>query len=99
VLIYWSLRREDLCDPDLQPKCERGAHAPDCPLTQLEEALANSRELGALMARAFDLMLERELAGYLDLDSRDADEVQAMKLVKIEQARYERELAKRTDGR
>ena len=46
------------------------------------------------MSRAYQAMLERELAGFIDLDSRDADEVQTMMLIKIEQARYEREQSK-----
>lgn len=63
-------------------------------MIRFEEACQECREVAELMARAFDLMLEHQVGFVLSADEVGADVVQAMKLIKIEQSRWERDQAK-----
>ena len=89
-LVYWALRREELCDiklcpdsPDDRSRCEK------CPLHRLDAA--QHSEAGQLLRRAIDLRAALRLGVSLSLDDINADEFFAMLVIEEEQDRLERE--------
>jgi len=93
-LVYWSLRREQLCDPRLCPDApDDGGRCDHCPLDRLDAA--QNSEPGQLLRRALDLRAALKLGVKLSLDEIAADEFQAMLIIEEEQARFDEERAKR----
>jgi hypothetical protein len=93
-LVYWSLRREQLCDPRLCPDApDDGGRCDHCPLDRLDGA--QNSEAGQLLRRALDLRAALKLGVKLSLDEIAADEFHAMLIVEEEQARWEEERLKR----
>ena len=93
-LVYWSLRREQLCDPRLCPDApDDGGRCDHCPLDRLDAA--QNSEAGQLLRRALDLRAALKLGVKLSLDEIAADEFQAMLIIEEEQARFDEERAKR----
>jgi hypothetical protein len=92
--VYWSLRRDQLCDPGLCPDApEGGVRCDHCPLDRLDAA--QSSEPGQLLRRALDLRAALKLGVKLSLDEIAADEFGAMLIIEEEQARLDEERAKR----
>ena len=93
-LVYWSLRREQLCDPRLCPDApDDGGRCDHCPLDRLDAA--QNSEAGQLLRRALDLRTALKLGVSLSLDEIAADEFHAMLIVEEEQARWEEERSRR----
>ena len=92
-MVYWSLRRDQLCDPGLCPDAPEGGRCDHCPLDRLDAAQAC--EPGQLLRRALDLRAALKLGIKLSLDEIAADEFQAMLIIEEEQARFEEERSKR----
>ena len=93
-LVYWSLRREQLCDPRLCPDApDDGGRCDHCPLDRLDAA--QNSEAGQLLRRALDLRAALKLGVKLSLDEIAMDEFQAMLIIEEEQARFDEERAKR----
>ncbi len=91
-LIYWALRREDLCDPKLCPDAPvDGSRCDHCPLDRLDAA-ANS-EPGLLLQRAIELEYALKAGVSIPLDEIAADEFWAMRVIQ-----EERECRDRGDG-
>jgi len=88
--VYWSLRRDQLCDPTLCPDApDGGGRCDHCPLDRLDAA--QSSEPGQLLRRALDLRAALKLGVKLSLDEIAADEFHAMLIVEEEQARFDEE--------
>jgi hypothetical protein len=93
-LVYWSLRREQLCDPRLCPDApDDGGRCDHCPLDRLDAA--QNSEAGQLLRRALDLRTALKLGVSLSLDEIAADEFQALLIIEEEQARWEEERSRR----
>ena len=92
-LVYWSLRRDELCDPGLCPDAPEGGRCDHCPLDRLDAA--QHSEVGQLLRRALDLRAALKLGVRLSLDEIAADEFQAMLIIEEEQARWEEERSRR----
>jgi hypothetical protein len=93
-LVYWSLRREQLCDPRLCPDApDDGGRCDHCPLDRLDAA--QNSEAGQLLRRALDLRAALKLGVSLSLDEIAADEFQALLIIEEEQARWEEERSRR----
>ena len=93
-LVYWSLRREQLCDPRLCPDApDDGGRCDHCPLDRLDAA--QNSEAGQLLRRALDLRTALKLGVSLSLDEIAADEFHAILIVEEEQARWEEERSRR----
>ena len=89
-LIYWALRREELCDVNLCPDSpDDGGRCEKCPLNRLDAA--QHSEAGQLLRRAIDLRAALRLGVSLSLDDINADEFFAMLVIEEEQDRLERE--------
>ena len=97
-LIYWALRREELCDVNLCPdspdpstslRTGFGGRCEKCPLNRLDAA--QHSEAGQLLRRAIDLRAALRLGVSLSLDDINADEFFAMLVIEEEQDRLERE--------
>ena len=89
-LVYWALRREELCDiklcpesPDDRSRCEK------CPLDRMDAA--QSSEAGQLLRRALDLRAAIKMGIMLGLDEIAADEFFAMLAIEEAQDQYEKE--------
>ena len=96
-LVYWSLRREQLCDPRLCPDApDDGGRCDHCPLDRLDAA--QNSEPGQLLRRALDLRAALKLGVKLSLDEIAADEFQAMLIIEEEQTKWEDERAKSDCG-
>ncbi|HWR54467.1 MAG TPA: hypothetical protein VN428_25390 [Bryobacteraceae bacterium] len=88
--MYWSLRRDQLCDPNLCPDAtEDGGRCDACPLNRLDEA--ENSEPRRLLRRALDLRAASRMGIQLTLDDVSADEFQAMLILDEEHERWERE--------
>jgi len=92
-LVYWSLRRDQLCDPGLCPDAPEGGRCDHCPLDRLDGA--QNSEAGQLLRRALDLRTALKLGVSLSLDEIAADEFQALLIIEEEQARWEEERSRR----
>jgi len=88
-LVYWSLRRDQLCDPGLCPDAPEGGRCDHCPLDRLDAA--QNSEVGQLLRRALDLRAALKLGLKLSLDEIAADEFHAMLIVEEEEQRADRE--------
>jgi hypothetical protein len=89
-LVYWALRREELCDPGLCPDApDDGGRCDRCPLDRLDAAQSSE----ALLRRAIDLRAAIKLGVHITLDEIRADELSAMLLIEDEQAKWEQERA------
>ncbi|MFN3326833.1 MAG: hypothetical protein ACK5AZ_25350 [Bryobacteraceae bacterium] len=76
-MIYWALRREQLCDPGLCADApDDGSRCDHCPLDKLDAA--QSSEAGLLLRRALDLRTALKLGVRIGLDEIRADEFLAM---------------------
>jgi len=95
-LVYWSLRRDQLCDPGLCPDAPEGGRCDHCPLDRLDAA--QSSEPGQLLRRALDLRAALKLGVKLSLDEIAMDEFQAMLIIEEEQTKWEDERAKSDCG-
>ena len=91
-LVYWSLRRKELCNPSLcverqdeEDRCET------CPLTRLEDTLKMER--GRLLRRALDIRALIRLGVTITLEEIAGDEMYSMLIIDEEQNRYESEQA------
>jgi hypothetical protein len=89
-LVYWALRRDELCDVNLCPDSSSdGSRCEKCPLNRLDAA--QHSEAGQLLRRALDLRAALHLGVSLPLDDIAADEFFAMLIIEEEQDRLERE--------
>ena len=89
-LVYWALRRDELCDiklcpdsPDNRSRCEK------CPLERLDAA--QHSEAGQLLRRALDLRAAIKLGISVGLGEIAADEFYAMLAIEEAQDQYEKE--------
>ena len=85
-LVYWGLRRDELCDPNL---CEHKEG--ECPRELLDAA--QHSEAGQLIRRALDIKALIRAGITLTLDDIAADEMFAILIVEEEQTRYDDEKA------
>lgn len=89
-LVYWALRREQLCDPKLCPDApDDGSRCDHCPLDKLEAA--QSSEHGLLLRRALDMRAALKLGLHVSLDDIKADELYALLVLDEERERLDRE--------
>ena len=92
-LVYWRMRRDELCDPNL---CEHDEGT--CPRELLDAA--QHSEAGQLIRRALDLKALIRAGITLTLDDIAADEMYAILITEEEQARFDNEKAeKESQGR
>ncbi len=94
-LVYWGLRRKDLCDPRLCDKAEGGEPCAECALRKLDAAQLTAR--GALLRRANDLRAILAMGVTIPIDDLDADELSAMLIIEGELDRLDREKRERKD--
>lgn len=87
--MYWSLRRDQLCDPHLCEKAPDGARCDECPLTKIDEA-GESAE-GQLLRRTLLLRAAMRAGLQVALDDLAADEMYALLILDEEWERLERE--------
>lgn len=88
-LIYWALRRDELCDVNLCPdSSDEGTRCDKCPLNRLDAA--QHSEAGQLLRRALDLRAALRLGVYLSLDDIAADEFYTMQKIEEAQDEYEK---------
>ncbi len=88
--MYWSLRRDQLCEPGLCPDApEDGGRCDTCPLNLLDEA--EQSEAGRLLRRMFDLRAASRMGIQVTLDDIAADEFQAMVILDEEREKWEKE--------
>lgn len=91
-LVYWALRREELCDVNLCPDSpDNGGRCDKCPLDRLD--VAQNSELGQLLRRALDLEFALKSGVAISLGEIAADEFWALKIIREEQNKLEQELA------
>ncbi len=88
-LVYWGLRRKELCDPRLCDKAEGDEPCAECPLRRLEEAQLTAK--GSLLRRANDLRAILALGVTISIDDLDADELSAMLIIESELDRLDKE--------
>ena len=97
-LVYWALRREELCDVNLCPdspdpstslRTGYGGRCEKCPLNRLDSA--QHSEAGQLLRRALDLRAALRLGVSLSLDAIAADEFVAMLAIEEAQDQFEKE--------
>jgi hypothetical protein len=89
-LIYWALRRDELCDPGLCPDApDDGSRCDHCPLDRLDTA--QSSEAGLLLRRALDLRAALKLGVRIGLDEIRADEFMAVLIIEDEREQFDRE--------
>ena len=89
-LVYWALRRDELCDIKLCPDSpDDGSRCEKCPLDRLDSA--QHSEAGQLLRRALDLRAALKLGVSLSLDEIAADEFFAMLAIEEAQDHYEKE--------
>ena len=93
-LVYWALRREQLCHPGLCPDAPEGEHerCDRCPLNRLDAAQLT--DTGQLRRRALDLRSAFSMGIRVGLDEIDPDEFFAMQVVEQERDAYDRERIK-----
>ncbi len=88
--MYWSLRRDQLCEPNLCPDApEDGGRCETCPLNRLDAA--EQSEAGRLLRRALDLRAASRMGIQVTLDDIAADEFQAMAILDEEREKWEKE--------
>ena len=88
--MYWSLRRDELCEPGLCPDApEDGGRCDTCPLDRLDAA--EQTEAGRLLRRALDLHAASRMGIQVTLDDIAADEFRAMAILDEEREKWERE--------
>ena len=91
-LVYWALRREELCDVNLCPDSPAdGSRCEKCPLDRLDAA--QHSEAGQLLRRVIDLRAAIKMGIVLGLDEIAADEFYAMLAIAEAQDQYEKESA------
>ena len=91
-LVYWALRREELCDVKLCPDSpDNGSRCEKCPLDRMDAA--QHSEPGQLLRRALDLRAAIKMGIVLGLDEIAADEFFAMLAIEETQDQYEKERA------
>jgi len=89
-MVYWALRREELCDVNLCPdSSDDGSRCDKCPLNRLDAAQHSGA--GQLLRRALDLRAVLRIGISLSLYEIAADELFAMLIIEQEQDRLERE--------
>ncbi len=88
-LVYWGLRRKQLCDVNLCDKAEGGEPCAECPLRKLDGAQMTDR--GSLIGRANDLRAILALGVTIPIDDLDADELSAMLIIESELDRLDKE--------
>ena len=96
-LVYWALRREELCDvnlcsdspdPSTSLRTGYGGRCEKCPLDRLDAA--QHSEAGQLLRRAIDLRVALRLGVSLSLDDIVADEFFAMLAIEEAQDQHEK---------
>lgn len=88
--MYWSLRRDELCEPGLCPDApEDGGRCDTCPLDRLDAA--EQTESGRLLRRTLDLRAASRMGIQVTLDDIAADEFQAMAILDEEREKWEKE--------
>lgn len=93
-MVYWGLRRKQLCDPNLCPDRPAGEErCPTCPLNNLEDA--EKSEKGQLLRRSLDMKALINIGIKITLDEIAADEMYTMLIIEEEQARYDKEIESR----
>ena len=94
-LVYWALRREQLCDPGLCPDAPEEEHerCDHYPLNNLDAA--QMTDTGQLLRRALDLRAAPAVGLQIGMGEVDADEFFAMQLIEQERDAYDRERMKR----
>lgn len=96
-LVHWSLRRADLCDPKLCPDSpDDGRRCDHCPLDRLDAA--SHSESGALLQRALHLEEALEADLTITLDEIAADEFWAVRVIREERNKWDRELQGKNAG-
>jgi len=91
-LVYWALRRDRLCDPNLCADSPgNGERCARCPLDRLDAA--QSSGAGQLLRRALDLRAMLKVGIRFSLEDIAADELYAMLVIEEEQNRYDNERA------
>ena len=94
-LVYWALRREELCDIKLCPESPNdGSRCEKCPLDRMDAA--QHSEAGQLLRRALDLRAALRIGVSLSLDDIAADEFFAMLAIEEAQAQYEKERVRKS---
>jgi hypothetical protein len=88
-LVYWALRRDDLCNPPLCPDAPDGSRCDHCTLNRIDEA--QNSETGVLIRRALDMRAALKLGIRVSLEEIRADEFMAMQILEEERDRHERE--------
>ena len=89
-LVYWALRRDELCDVKLCPDSpDNGSRCEKCPLDRLDAA--QHSEAGQLLRRALDLRAAIKMGIALGMDEVAADEFYAMLAIEEAQDQYEKE--------
>jgi hypothetical protein len=93
-LVYWSLRKKDLCDPNLcVDKHEDDYRCDKCPLLALENALSSER--GQLIQRALDIRALIKVGVTITLDEIAGDEMHAILIIEQEYNRFENDQSNR----
>ena len=89
-LVYWALRREELCDIKLCPDSpDDGSRCEKCPLNRLDSA--QHSEARQLLRRALDLRAAIKMGIALGLDEIAADEFYAMLAIEEAQDQYQKD--------
>ena len=88
-MIYWALRRGELCEPHLCPDAPEGGRCDHCPQDKLDAA--QSTESGLLIRRAIELRAALNLGITVGLEDIRADEFYTMLLLDTEREQYERD--------
>ena len=89
-LVYWALRRQELCDVKLCPDSpDNGSRCEKCPLDRMDAA--QHSEAGQLLRRALDLRAAIKMGIHLGLDEIAADEFYALLAIEEAQDQYEKE--------
>ena len=93
-LVYWALRRDQLCDPGfcLDAPEEEHERCDHCPLNRLDAAWLT--DAGQLLRRTLDLWSALSMGIRIGLDEIGTDDFFAMQLVEQERDAYERERMK-----
>ena len=85
-LIYWTLRREQLCDPSLECPHDEG----ECPKDKLE--VAKTSRNGLLLTRAVLLKTAMKAGVQMRWQDMPADEYQTLMMLEEEVGKLQREL-------
>ena len=87
--MYWALRRDELCDPQLCHDAPEGERCDHCSLIKIDEA--QNSEAGILIRRAVDIRTALKLGVRISLDEIRADEFVTMQILEEERERLEPE--------